>query len=106
MRDVGLRSVHNNRRVEVPVMVPDKISYGHVRLSLRNCRAEPMLCRNPSPHAPTIQAQNENICEIIPGKHTHKTFEDAALLLLTPVSPGQGLFFELAQLVSRAAHRK
>src|SRR6266404_6160108 len=35
MLDVSLRSIHNDCRVEVPVVVPDEIFYGHVRLSLR-----------------------------------------------------------------------
>ena len=35
MRDISLRSIHDDCRIEVPVMVLDKIFYAHVRLSLR-----------------------------------------------------------------------
>ena len=64
VRDVGLRSIHDDCRVEVPVMVPDEISYAHVRLSLRNLCTEHLLRRNPMLHAPMIQAQIEIIFTI------------------------------------------
>ena len=45
MRDVGLRSIHDNRRIEMPVMVLDEIPYAHVRLSLRNIFTEHILAQ-------------------------------------------------------------
>src|SRR4029077_6390778 len=45
MRDVGFRSVHHNRRVEMPVLVLDEIFYAHADLSLRIIFTENILAQ-------------------------------------------------------------